>query len=138
MLDRIVAAARWTGRVAPAGGLILILLAASLMLRSMALDKPISADMRAESPPPGSPLIAPHALIPPPSIELPDVGLDQLRVQPAAFAQMMAQPAVKTRVQRRSPPSLRGTHAAVVRNSDAFWRPYSAHFGPAVDGNTHY
>ena len=142
ILDRIVAAVRWTGWIAPAGGLILILLAASLVLRSTAPDRQFSVETRAGSPQPGSTLIAPHALIPPPSIELPAVGLDQVRMPPATFAQMMAPPAqgqmVKRRAQRRSPPSVRRTHTAFARNSDAISRPYSAHVGPAVDGDTHY
>jgi hypothetical protein len=116
ILDRIVAAARWTGWIAPAGGLILILLAASLVLRSTALDRRISADTRAALPQPGSMLIATHLLIPQPSIELPDVGL---RMPPAASAQMMAQPregqTVKRRAQRRSPPRVRRTHASFAR-----------------------
>jgi hypothetical protein len=119
ILDRIVAAARWTGWIAPAGGLTLILLAASLVLRSTALDRRISADTRAVSPQPGSTLIATHLLIPQPSIDLPDVGLDQMRMPPAASTQMIAQPAesqmVKRRAQRRSPPSVRRTHASFAR-----------------------
>jgi len=143
ILERIVAAVRWTGRIAPAGGLILISLAAPLVLCSTTLDRRISADTRAQSLlQPGSTLIAPHSLIPPPSIELPDVGLDQVRMPPAAFAQMMARPAegqmVKRRAQRRPPPSIRRTRTAFAHNSDGFWRPYSAHVGPAVDGDTHY
>ena len=142
ILERIVAAVRWTGRIAPVGGLILISLAAPLVLRSTTLDKRISADTRAQSLQLGSTLIAPNSLIPPPSIELPDVGSDQVRMPPAAFAQMMARPAegqmVKRRAQRRSPPSVRRTHTAFARTSEGFWRPYSAHVGPAVDGVTHY
>jgi hypothetical protein len=118
-LDRIVAAARWTGWKAPAGGLILILLAASLVLRSTPLDGQISADTRAVSPQPGSTLISTRSLIPPPSIELPDVALDQVRMPPAASTQMIAQPAegqmVKRRAQRRSPPSVRRAHASFAR-----------------------
>jgi hypothetical protein len=136
ILDRIVAGVRWTRRIAPAAGLILISLAASLVLRSTTLDKRISADTRAQSLQPGLTLIAPHSLIPPPSIELPDVGSVQVRIPPAAFAQMMAQPAegqmVKRRTLRRSPPRVRRTHTAFARTSDAFWRPYSA-----VEGGTH-
>ena len=119
ILDRVVAAVRWTGWIAPAGGLILILLAASLVLRSAPLDRRISGDTRAVSPQLGSTLIATHSLIPPPSIQLPDVGLDQLRMPPASSTQMIAQPAegqmVKRRAQGRSPPSVRRTHASFAR-----------------------
>ena len=111
ILDRIVAAARWTGWIAPAGGLIFILLAALLVLRSTALDRRISADMRAASPQPGSTLIATHLLTPPLSIELPDVRLDQVEIPTAASEGQM----VKRRAQRRSPPSVRRTHASFAR-----------------------
>jgi hypothetical protein len=140
ILDWIVSSVRWARRIAPAGGFILISLAASLVLRSTTSDRGISADARAQSLQPASTLIAPHSLIPPPSIELPDVGLDQVRM-PAAFAQMMARSTegqMVKQAQRRSPPSVRRTHTAFTRNSDAFWRPYSARVGPAVDGDTHY
>src|ERR1700740_1038715 len=50
ILGRIVAVARWTGWIAPAGGLILILLAVALVLRSTAPDMRISADKRAVPP----------------------------------------------------------------------------------------
>ena len=142
ILDRIFAGVRWTGWMAPAGGLILISLAALLVLRSTTLDRRFSADTRAQSLQLGSTLIATHSLIPPPSIQLPDVGLDQLRMPPASSTQMIAQPAegqmVKRRALRRSPPSVRRTHTAFARTSEGFWRPYSAHVGPAVDGDTHY
>jgi hypothetical protein len=126
----------------PAGGLIFISLAVPLVLRSTTLDRRIATDTRAQSLQPVPTLIASHSLIPPPSIELPDGGLDRVRMPPAAFAPMMARPApgqmVKRRAQRRSPPSVSRTHTAFARDSDAFWRPYSAHFGPAVDGDAHY
>ena len=77
ILGRIVAAARWTGWIAPAGGLLLTLLATSLVLRSTALDRRISVDTRTVFPQSASPLIATHSLIPPPSIELPGLRLDQ-------------------------------------------------------------
>lgn len=119
ILDRIVVAARWTGWIPPAGGLVLILPAASLVLCSTALDKRVSTDTRAVSPQPGPTLIATRSPIPPPTIELPDVGLDLVQMPLAASTQMMAQPAqgqmVKRRAQRRSPPSVRGTHASFAR-----------------------
>jgi hypothetical protein len=110
ILNRIVAAARWTGWITSAGGLILILLASSLVLRSTALDGRISPDARAVSPQPRSPLIATRSLIPAPSIELPDVRLDLVRMP--AEGQM-----VRTRAERRSPPSVRRTHAFAGRGS---------------------
>jgi hypothetical protein len=115
ILNRIVAAARWTGWIASASGLILILLASSLVLRSTALDRRISADAPAVSPQPRSTLIATRSLIPALAIELPDVRLDLVRMPPAASTRMMAQPAggqmVRTRTERRPPPSVRRTHA---------------------------
>jgi hypothetical protein len=118
ILDRIIAAARWTSWIASAGGLILILLASSLVPRSTALDRRISADARAVSPQPGSTLIATHSLIPPSPIELPDVRLDLVRMVPAAATQMIAETAegqtVKRRADRRSTPSA-GTHASLAR-----------------------
>ena len=119
ILGRIVAAARRAGWIAPAGGLILILLAASLVLHSTAMDRRISADTRTVSSQPASPLIATHSLIPPPSIELPGIRLDHVQMPPAASMQMMAQPRegqmVKRRAQHRSPPSVRRTHASISR-----------------------
>ena len=114
--DRIIAAARCTAWVAAASGFVLILLTESLVLPSPPLDRRISADTRAVSPQPGSTLIATHSLIPPPAIELPNVALDQMRMPPAASAQMMSQPTeghmVKKRAQRRSPTGVRRTHAS--------------------------
>jgi hypothetical protein len=119
ILGRIVAAARWTGWIAPAGGLLLVLLATSLVLRSTALDRRISVDTRTVSPQAASPLIATHSRIPPPSIELPGLRLDQVQMPPTASMQMMAQPTegqmVKGRAQRRSPPSVRRTRASSSR-----------------------
>ena len=116
ILGRIVAAARSIRWIAPAGGLILILLTATLVLRSTALDRKIPVDTHAVSPRPGSTLIPSHSLIPPPSIELPGVRLDQVQMPPPPAAQMMARPAegqmVKRRVQARSPASVRGTRAS--------------------------
>jgi hypothetical protein len=127
ILDRIIAAARWTGWIAPAGGLVLILLAASLVLPSTALDRRILGGTRAVSPQPGSTLIATHSLIPPPSIELPDVALDKVQMPPAAPTHMMAQPTegqmVKRRAQRRSPPSVRRTHASFARRGSPVLLP---------------
>jgi hypothetical protein len=119
ILGRIVSVAQWTGWMAPAGGLILILLAASLGPRSAAPDRRMTADPRAVPPQSGSPLVATHSLIHPPSIELPAVRLDRVQIPPAASAQMVAQPTegqmVKRRAQRRSPASVRRTHASFAR-----------------------
>ena len=127
ILGRIVAAARSIRWIAPAGGLILILLAASLLLRSPPLDRRISAGTRAVSPQPGSTLIPSHSLISPPSIELPDVRLDQVQMPPPPAAQMMARPAdgqmVNRRAQHRSPTSVRGTSASFARRGSPVLTP---------------
>jgi hypothetical protein len=106
---------------------MLILLAASLVLRSAALDRRISADMRAVSPQPGSTLIVTHSPINPPSIELPDVGLDLVRMTPVESAQMMVEPAegqmVKRRAHRRSSPSVRRTDLSFARRGSPFLIP---------------
>jgi hypothetical protein len=120
ILDRVIAASRWTGWIAPAGGLILISLAASLVLwRSTALDRRISADARAVSPQSGSTLIATHSLIPPPSIEFPDVRFDQVQIPPTASIQMIVRPTegqmVRRRAQRPLAPSIRRTHSSFAR-----------------------
>ena len=116
---RIVAAGRSIRWIAPAGGLILVLLAGSFMLRSTPLDRRISADTRATSPQPESTLIPSHSLISPPSIELPDVRLDQVQMPTPPAAQTMARPAegqtVNRRAQRRSPTSVRGNSASFAR-----------------------
>jgi hypothetical protein len=119
ILGRIVAATRSIRWIAPAGGLIFILLAGSLVLHSMALDGRISADTRAASPQPGSTLIPSRSLVSPPSIELPDVRLDQAQMPAPPASQMTARPAegqmVNRRAQRRSPTNVRGTSAAFAR-----------------------
>ena len=120
LLDH-TASARWAGWMAPAGGLILILLAVSLVLRSTPLDGQISADTRAVSPQPGSTLISTRSLIPPPSTQLPDVRLDHVQMPPLASAQTMTQPTegqmVKWRERRKSPASVRRTHASFAHTS---------------------
>jgi hypothetical protein len=127
ILARIVDAARSASWIARAGGLILILLTGSLVLRPTALDRRISAETPAVSPQPGSTLVVTHSPINPPSIEFPDVGLDLARMPPVESAQMMAQPAegqmVKRRAHRRSPPSVRRTHELFARRGSPFLIP---------------
>jgi hypothetical protein len=119
LLDHIASAARWAGWMAPAGGLILILLAVSLVLRSAPPGAGLSAGLPAVAPQPMSPLVAGHSLIPPPSTQLPDVRLDHVQMPPLASAQTMTQPTegqmVKWRERRKSPASVRRTHASFAR-----------------------
>ena len=121
ILGRIASAARWTGWRAPAGGLILVLLAASVVLCSTPPDEQLSADMRPIAAEPPSPLIVGHALISPPSIEFPDLRLDQLQMPPPASAQIVAQPTegrmANRRAQRESAASIRKSSASARRGS---------------------
>jgi len=120
LLDH-TASARWAGWMAPAGGLILILLAVSLVLRSGPPGAGLSAGLPAVAPQPMSPLVAAHSLMPPPSIQLPDVRLDHVQMPPPASAQMKTQPTegqmVKWRERRKSPASVRRTHASFAHRS---------------------
>lgn len=119
LLGRIASAARWAGWMAPAAGLILILLAVSLVLHPAPPGERPSGSMSAVAPQPSSPLVAAHSLIPPLSIQLPDLRLDQVQLPPAASAQMMTEPTerqmVKKREQRRSPASVKRSHTSFAR-----------------------
>lgn len=119
ILGRIFAAPRWTGWIGRAGRLIFILLTASLVLRSTALDKQIPADAPVVSPQPGSTLVATHSLISPPSIELPNVRSEQVQMPLSAATQIMPEPRegriANRRAQPRSPTSIRRTHTWSAR-----------------------
>jgi len=119
ILGRILAAPRWTGWIGRAGGLIFILLPASLVLRSTPLDGEIPADARVVSPQPRSTLVATHSLIPPPSIELPNLRLEQVQMPLSAATQIMPEPRegqiANSRAQARSPTSVRRTHTRFAR-----------------------
>ena len=116
ILDRIVSVSRWTRWTVPVGISLLMVLAASLVLRSTPSEERPSAGTGAVAPQTGSLLIATHTLISPPSIELADIRLDQLKMPPTAADQTTAQPPegpmVKQRVARRSPANSARAHAS--------------------------
>jgi hypothetical protein len=118
ILDRIVSVSRWTGWTVPVGVSLLVVLAASLVLRSTPLEERPSAGTGAIAPQTGSLLIATHTLISPPAIELAAIRLDQVKMPPPAADQMAAQPpedpTVKKRV-RKSLAQVARAHALFAR-----------------------